>query len=51
MDLQPRDKEELADGPPRWAEKRDANVRRDEIAEHMWIQYQAVLVNRGELEI
>jgi hypothetical protein len=49
MDLQPGDEGELADGPPRRAEKRDADERRDDIAEHMWIQYQAVLASRGEI--
>jgi hypothetical protein len=49
MDLQPRNEGELADGPPRRAEKRDADVRRDGIAERMWIQYQAVLESRGEI--
>ena len=49
MDLQPRDEGELADGPPRQAKKRDANARRDGIAEHMWIQYQVVLTSRGEI--
>lgn len=49
MDLQPRNEGVLADGPPRRAEKRDADMRRDEIAERMWIQYQAVLASRGEI--
>jgi hypothetical protein len=50
MDLQqgPRDEGELADGPPTMAEKRDADVRRDEMARCMWIQYKAVLESRGE---
>ena len=48
MDLQPRNRE-LADGPPMRAEKRDADVRRDEIAEQMWIQYQTVLASREEI--
>lgn len=48
MDLQSRNEGELADGPPRRVEKRDADVRRDEIAERMWIQYQAVLASREE---
>ena len=49
MDLQPRNGGELADGPPMRAEKRDADVRRDEIAEQMWIQYQTVLASREEI--
>lgn len=40
---------ELAKGPPRPAEKKDAERRRDEMAEHMWIQYQQVLQERGEI--
>ena len=49
MDLQLREEGELADGPPMRAEKRDTDVRRDDIAERMWIQYQAVLASRGEI--
>ena len=40
---------ELAEGPPKWAEKQDADKRRDDIADHMWIQYQQVLEARGEI--
>jgi hypothetical protein len=50
MDLQPRGKGELADGPPRQAEKRDADERRDKIAKCMWIQYQAVLATHEQRE-
>ena len=49
MDLQPGNGGELADGPPMRAEKRDADVRRDEIAKQMWIQYQTVLASREEI--
>lgn len=51
MDLQPtgRAEGELAEGPPRRAERREADARRDEIAESMWVQYQAVLAQRGEI--
>jgi hypothetical protein len=50
MDLRPRGEGELADGPPRQAEKRDADERRDKIAESMWIQYQAILATREQRE-
>jgi hypothetical protein len=40
----------LADGPPRQAEKRDADERRDKIAESMWIQYQAILATSEQRE-
>jgi hypothetical protein len=30
---------ELAKGPPKQAEKRDAERRRDNMADRMWIQY------------
>lgn len=49
MILELRDAGELANGPPRQSEKRDADERQNEIAEHMWIQCQAVLASRGEL--
>lgn len=49
MDLQRRDEGDLAEGPPRQAEKRGADVRRDEMARDMWIQYQGVLADRGEM--
>jgi hypothetical protein len=38
---------ELAEGPPKRAEKQDADKRRDDIAERMWNQYQQVLEARG----
>jgi hypothetical protein len=37
---------ELAAGLMRAAERRAANVRRDEIADAMWVQYQAELEHR-----
>jgi hypothetical protein len=40
---------ELAKGPPKQAEKRDAERRRDNMADRMWIQYQQVLRDRGEI--
>jgi hypothetical protein len=40
---------ELAQGPLKQAEKQAADKRRDNIAEHMWIQYQQVLKERGEI--
>ena len=39
-DLEPRYVGELADGFPNAAERQMANVRRDRIAQDMWIQYQ-----------
>ena len=36
---------ELADGFPNAAERQAANVRRDEIAQAMWAQYQAYQMN------
>jgi hypothetical protein len=39
-DLEPRNVGELAGGFPNEAERQVANVRRDEIAQAMWIQYQ-----------
>lgn len=44
LDLEPgcgRETGELADGFPNAAERQAANARRDEIAQAMWIQYQA----------
>jgi hypothetical protein len=38
---------ELAAGLMRMAERRRANVRRDDIAAVMWVQYQAELQCRG----
>ena len=38
---------ELAAGLTRMAERRWANVRRDDIAAAMWVQYQAELQHRG----
>ena len=38
---------ELAAGLTRTAERRRANVRRDDIAAAMWVQYQAELQCRG----
>jgi hypothetical protein len=46
MDLQLGIEGELADGPPMRTEKREADVRRDDIAKRMWTQYQAVLASR-----
>jgi hypothetical protein len=40
---------ELAIGPPKRAEKKSVEKRRDEIAIQMWIQYQQVLQERGEI--
>jgi hypothetical protein len=40
---------ELAIGPPKWAEKKSVEKRRDEIATQMWIQYQQVLQEREEI--
>lgn len=40
---------ELAKGPPKQAERKGAERRRNEMAEHMWIQYQQVLHDRGEI--
>ena len=51
LDLQAGDEGQLAEGPPGRAEKRDADKRRDEIAEQMWIQYQQVLESRAGEEI
>lgn len=47
-ELDPDTEGELAKGPPRPAEKKDVERRRDEMAECMWIQYQQVLQDRGE---
>jgi len=41
---------QLAEGLPGVAERRDANDRRDRIAREMWIQYQAVLLQRDTEE-
>jgi hypothetical protein len=38
---------QLADGLPVGAERRQASERRDEIAQEMWIAYQAELLRRG----
>ena len=51
LDLQAGDEGQLAEGPPGRAEKRDADERRDAIAECMWIQYQQVLASRAGEEI
>lgn len=51
LDLQAGDEGQLAEGPPGRAEKRDADERRDAIAERMWIQYQQVLASRAGEEI
>ena len=40
---------ELAKGPPKRAEKRDVEKRRDEMANEMWIQYQQVLQDREDI--
>ena len=40
---------ELAQKPPKQAEKQATDKRRDDIAERMWIQYQQVLKERGEI--
>ena len=48
-EFQEDDKGELAKGPPKRAEKRDVERRRDEMAEQMWIQYQQVLQDRGDI--
>jgi hypothetical protein len=37
----------LAQEYPRQAEKEDANVRRDQIAQNMWTDYQRVLRERA----
>ena len=38
---------DLAEGPARTAERQQAENRRDEIAESMWVQYRAELQRRG----
>ena len=40
---------ELATGPPKQAEKKGVEKRRDEMANRMWIQYQQILQERGEI--
>ena len=40
---------ELAKGPPKRAEKKGIERRRDEMANQMWIQYQQVLQDRGDI--
>jgi len=39
----------LSRRPPNAAEKTRAKERRDKIAEDMWVDYQMVLAERGEL--
>jgi DDE superfamily endonuclease len=39
---------DLAEGPARTAERRQADNRRDRIADSMWAQYQEVFQERGE---
>jgi len=48
-EFQEDDEGELAKGPPKRAEKRDVEKRRDEMANEMWIQYQQVLQDRGDI--
>jgi len=40
---------ELAKGPPKRAEKKNVEKRRDEMANQMWIQYQQVLWEREDI--
>ena len=48
-ELQEDTEGELAKGPPKRAEKRDVEKRRDDMANKMWIQYQQVFQDRGDI--
>lgn len=49
-DLEPGHMGELADGFPNAAERHEANARRDEIAQAMWIQYQEYRDNHHHMD-